>query len=128
MAGSDINAAKEVLATEATALCHGREAADAAAETARRVFAEGGVGDELPVTEAPRDLLAAGQPAIQYFHQTGLAASLGEARRLIRGGGARINDAVVEDEARKLTLADLNADGLIKLSAGRKRHALVRAV
>jgi tyrosyl-tRNA synthetase len=128
LAGSDINAAKEVLATEATALCHGRAAADDAAETARRVFAEGGVGGALPVTETPRDLLASGQPAIQYFHQTGLAASLGEARRLIRGGGARINDAVVEDEARLLTLADLNADGLIKLSAGRKRHALVRAV
>jgi tyrosyl-tRNA synthetase len=126
--GSDINAAKEVLATAATALCHGRAAADAAAETARRVFAEGGVGEELPVTETPRDLLAAGQPAIQYFHQTGLAASIGEARRLIRGGGARINDAVVDDEARKLTLADVNSDGVIKLSAGRKRHALVRAV
>ena len=128
LGGSDINAAKEVLATEATALCHGADAAAAAAETARRVFAEGGVGEDLPVTETPRALLATGQPAIQYFHQTGLAASIGEARRLIRGGGARINDAVVDDEARKLTLADVNGDGVIKLSAGRKRHALVRAV
>jgi tyrosyl-tRNA synthetase len=125
---SEINHAKEVLATEATALCHGRDAADAAAETARRVFAEGGIGEDLPVVETPRAEFAAGLPAIQFFHQTGLAASLGEARRLIRGGGARINDAVVDDEARKLTLADLNRDGVIKLSAGRKRHALVRAV
>ncbi len=126
--GAEINRAKEVLATEATALCHGKDAAAAAAETARRVFAEGGVGEDLPVTETLRATLDAGQPAIQFFHQTGLAASLGEARRLIRGGGARINDIVVTDEAHKLTLADLNRDGVIKLSAGRKRHALVKVV
>jgi tyrosyl-tRNA synthetase len=125
---SEINRAKEVLATAATALCHGRAAADAAAETARRVFAEGGIGEDLPVTETPRALLAQGQPALKYFCETGLAASLSEARRLVRGGGARINDESVTDEARKLTLADVSADGVIKLSAGHKRHALVRAV
>ncbi len=128
LAGSEINAAKVVLATEATALCHGRAAAEAAAETARRVFAEGGIGGDLPVTEIARALLEAGQPAIDLFHRTGLAASLGEARRLIRGGGARVNDSVVTDEARRLTLADLSAEGVIKLSAGRKRHALVRPI
>jgi tyrosyl-tRNA synthetase len=127
--GSAINDAKIVLANEATKLCHGAEAATAAAETARRVFAEGGIGEELPVTDLPRaELDAAGVPAINLFHRTGLAASIGEARRLIRGGGARINDEVVTDEKRALTRADLNRDGVIKLSAGRKRHALVRVV
>jgi tyrosyl-tRNA synthetase len=124
--GSEINAAKEVLATETTALCHGRAAAEAAAETARRVFAEGGIGEDLPVTELERAQLEAGQPAINLLHRTGLASSLSEARRLVRGGGARVNDAVLSDESRRLTLADLDADGVIKLSAGRKRHALVR--
>src|SRR5208282_216291 len=104
--GSELNAAKQILATEATALCHGKAAAEAAAETARNVFAEGGIGEDLPITETPRAELAAGHPAINYFHRAGLAASIGEARRLVRGGGARINDAVVSDEKRALTLAD----------------------
>ena len=90
----DINEAKKVSATEATALCHGREAAEAAAETARAVFEGGGSGSELPQTEVPRDELARGMPAFELFSLTGLAASNGEARRLIRGGGARINDRV----------------------------------
>jgi tyrosyl-tRNA synthetase len=126
--GSEINEAKKVLADEATALCHGRDAAAAAAETARRVFEQGGVGGELPSVETPRAALEGGQPLIQCLHLSGLAASLGEARRLIRGGGARVNDAPVADENRVLTLDDLNADGVIKLSAGRKRHALVKPV
>jgi tyrosyl-tRNA synthetase len=125
---SEINQAKIVLATEATALCHGRKAADDAAETARRVFAEGGIGTDLPVIEAPKAQLTKGHPAIEYFHQAGLALSLGEARRLIRGGGARVNDEVVDDEKRLLSLKDLNAEGVIKLSAGRKRHALLKPV
>ncbi|MDE2228947.1 MAG: tyrosine--tRNA ligase [Alphaproteobacteria bacterium] len=124
----EINRAKIVLATEATALAHGRKVADEAAETARRVFAEGGIGANLPVTETSKAELGSGQPAIHYFHRTGLAPSLSEARRLIRGGGARINDKVVADENAKLSLADLNADGVIKLSAGKKRHALVKPV
>jgi tyrosyl-tRNA synthetase len=126
--GNEINHAKEVLATEATALCHGRESAAAAAETARRVFADGGIGGDLPVHNLPRAELEAGVPAIQCFHAIGLAASLGEARRLIRGGGARINDQPVTDETRKLTMGDVTAEGVIKLSAGKKRHALVRAI
>jgi tyrosyl-tRNA synthetase len=123
---SDINDAKKVLATEATALCHGREAAEAAAETARAVFEGGGSGSELPQTTMPRDLLARGIPAFELFSRSGLAASNGEARRLIRGGGARVNDAVIENETRLVSLADLNPEGTIKLSAGRKRHALIR--
>jgi len=122
----DINNAKKMLATEATALCHSRKAARAAAETARGVFEIGGSGDELPQTAVPRDLLARGIPAFELFSRAGLAASNGEARRLIRGGGARINDAVVENEIKPVSLADLDPQGLLKLSAGRKRHALIR--
>jgi tyrosyl-tRNA synthetase len=122
----DVNEAKRILATEATALCHGRAAAEAAAETARAVFEGGGSGSELPQTTVPRDLLVRGIPVFELFNRTGLAASNGEARRLIRGGGARINDVVVEDETRPVSIVDLNPDGVLKLSAGRKRHALVR--
>jgi tyrosyl-tRNA synthetase len=126
--GSEINEAKKILATEATALCHGREAAKAAAETAEAVFESGGSGSELPQIALPRDELVRGVAAFEIFSRAGLAASNGEARRLIRGGGARINDVVVESETQAISLDDLDALGNIKLSAGRKRHALVRAV
>jgi len=126
--GSEINDAKIMLANEATALCHGKAAAAAAAETARRVFAEGGIGEDLPVIEVPRAQLEQGQVAINLFHQAKLAASVGEVRRLFRGNGARINDQPVSDEKRILTAADLNSDGVIKLSAGRKRHVLIKAI
>jgi tyrosyl-tRNA synthetase len=124
----DVNEAKKVLATEATALCHGREAAAAAAETARAVFEGGGSGDELPQTTVAREVLGRGIPAFELFSLSGLAASNGEARRLIRGGGARINDNVVENETKAVSVEDLSANGLLKLSAGRKRHVLVRPV
>src|ERR1700736_514050 len=124
--GSEVNEAKKILATEATALCHGREAAMAAAATAHAVFAGGGSGSELPLTEVPRNLLAQGIPAFELFSRAGLAASNGEARRLIRGGGARVNDTVVDSETRPISLADLDPQGMLKLSAGRKRHALIR--
>jgi tyrosyl-tRNA synthetase len=124
----DVNEAKKVLATEASALCHGREAAEAASETARAVFEGGGSGSELPQTEVPRNELARGMPAFELFSLTGLAASNGEARRLIRGGGARINDRVVDNETKPVTEADLDEKGVLKLSAGRKRHALVRPI
>ncbi len=123
-----VNEAKKVLATEATALCHGPEAAAAAAETARAVFEGGGSGSELPQTQVPRNELARGMPAFELFSLTGLAASNGEARRLIRGGGARINDRVVDNETKPVTEADLDEKGVLKLSAGRKRHAVVRPV
>ena len=126
--GSEINESKKVLATEATALCHGRKLAEAAAETSENVFESGGSGSELPQIGLPRDLLASGIAAFELFCSAGLAASNGEARRLIRGGGARINDTVVVTETRPITLADLDPQGVLKLSAGRKRHALVRAV
>ncbi len=126
--GSEINEAKKVLATEATALCHGREAAEAAAATAHAVFESDGSGGSLPTITVPRDLLSCGIPAFELFSRAGLAASNGEARRLIRGGGARINDTPVENETRTVSLADLDSLGIIKLSAGRKRHALMRAI
>jgi tyrosyl-tRNA synthetase len=125
--GSDINEAKIVLANETTKLAHGTDAAVAAAETARRTFEEGGIGAALPTFTVPRAELEKGIPAFDLFRRCGLAASNGEARRLIKGGGARINDAAVADETRPVTLADLNTEGVVKLSAGKKKHAIVRA-
>jgi tyrosyl-tRNA synthetase len=126
LSGADINEAKKVLATGATALAHGATAAADAAETARLAFEEGETADALPSVEVPRDELVAGIPAFRLFALAGLAGSNGEARRLIRGGGARINDMPVKDEGHTVTVADLH-DGAIKLSAGRKHHRLVRA-
>lgn len=125
--GAEINEAKKVLADEATRLCHGPAAAAEAAETARRTFEEGALGEGLPSIDIPRAELEGGLPAFEAFRRAGLAASNGEARRLIKGGGARVNDAVVADEQQTVGTADL-VGGVVKLSAGRKRHALVRAV
>jgi tyrosyl-tRNA synthetase len=125
LGGAEINEAKKVLATEATALAHGRDAAEAAAETARRAFEAGEAAETLPTHIVPADTLQAGIPAFRLFAESGLAASGGEARRLIRGGGARVNDAVISDENHPITDNDLR-DGAIKLSAGRKQHRLVR--
>ena len=124
--GSEINEAKIVLASEATALCHGRPAAEAAAATARRTFVEGKFGDALPESEVSRATLGAGWALLQALVDTKLAASNSDARRKIREGAVRVNDAVVGDEKHLLTPADLNAEGVIKLSHGKKRHALVR--
>jgi tyrosyl-tRNA synthetase len=126
--GAELNDAKKVLANEATALCHGAAEADAAAETARRTFEEGTIGEELPSVEIPKSEFDAGIPLFDLLRRLEFAASNGEARRLIKGGGARLNDDKVGDEKAVVTLADVNADGVIKLSAGRKRHALVRPV
>ncbi|HEV8680731.1 MAG TPA: tyrosine--tRNA ligase [Stellaceae bacterium] len=126
LADAEINEAKKVLATEATALAHGRPAADAAAQTAASVFEAGGAGDSLPQLGVPRASLQQGVPAFELFVRAGLAASNGEARRLIKGGGARLNDRVITGEMQPISLADLDAQGQIKLSAGRKRHTLVR--
>ena len=126
--GAEINEAKKILANEATALCHGRAAAAEAAETARKTFEEGTAGDALPVTGIAAARLDEGVLLYEVLREAGLAASNGEARRLIKGGGARINDAAIGDEGHKVTSADLGGDGTIKLSAGKKRHALLRAV
>jgi tyrosyl-tRNA synthetase len=126
--GTEINEAKKVLANEATALCHGREAAETAAETARRTFERGGHGDDLPTLEVSRGELEAGIAAYELFCRAGLTASNGEARRLIKGGGGRLNNRQIADETAMVGLADSDEDGSIKLSAGKKRHALVRVV
>ncbi len=126
--GQEINAAKIRLATEATALAHGRAAAEAAAETARQTFGEGGAGDDLPRIEIARSDLARGVPAIDLFHRCRLAASKSEARRLIKGGGARVNGRALSDDGAILTLGDVSEEGYIKLSAGKKKHALVQPV
>ncbi|MGH7047874.1 MAG: tyrosine--tRNA ligase [Stellaceae bacterium] len=126
--GSEINEAKKTLATEATALAHGKQEALAAAETARSVFEVGGLASQLPMFAVQREVLAAGVPAFEIFADAQLVASKGDARRLIRGGGARVNDRPVKTETEPVSLADLDADGYIRLSAGRKRHILVRPV
>jgi tyrosyl-tRNA synthetase len=126
LGGAEINEAKKVLATEGTRLAHGAEAAAEAAETARLAFEEGEAADTLPSVDVPRTDLATGIAAFRLFALAGLAGSNGEARRLIRGGGARINDIPVTDEGHTVTLADLRDDA-VKLSAGRKHHRLVRA-
>jgi tyrosyl-tRNA synthetase len=126
--GSEINEAKKILANEATRLCHGDAAAREAEETARRTFEQGALAEGLPTLEVERDQLAGGVGVVDLLTQAGLAASKGEARRLIRGGGARINDTAVSDEAMSVNLDSLNPDGVLKLSAGKKRHALVKVV
>ncbi len=126
--GEEVNHAKKVLADAATGLCHGSSAAAAAAETARKTFEEGALGDQLPCVDVSRGDLESGIPAFEMMRRVGLAASNGEARRLIKGGGGRLNDVAISNETQPVTLADLNQDGVIKLSAGKKRHALARAV
>jgi tyrosyl-tRNA synthetase len=126
LGGAEINEAKKILAHEATSLAHGAEAAALAGDTARRAFEEGEAAASLPSITLPAAELAAGVPLFRLLVQAGLCATGGEARRLIRGGGARVNDAAAADETRVVTEADVRA-GAIKLSAGRKQHVLVRA-
>src|SRR5688572_1350898 len=126
--GADINEAKKALATEATALLHGREKAEAAAETARQTFEQGASAEGLPTVELPKADLAAGIGMLTAFVQAGLVKSNGEARRQIQGGGLRVNDQAVTDEKALLTAADVAPDGSIKLSLGKKKHVLLKPV
>jgi tyrosyl-tRNA synthetase len=125
--GQEINEAKKILATEVTRLAHGDAAAEQAVDTARRTFDEGGKADTLPTVAVPRAQLTAGVPAFELFHQAGLADSRNEARKLIKGGGGRLNDKPIASDNFAIRDSDLGADGTLKLSAGRKRHVLVRA-
>ncbi|MDP3546723.1 MAG: tyrosine--tRNA ligase [Phreatobacter sp.] len=124
--GAEINEAKKVLATEATALVRGREAADGAAETARKTFEQGALGDDLPVVLVPAAELAAGIGVLTLFVRAGLVASNGEARRQVQGGGLKLNDETVTDAHATVTSEALK-DGVAKLSFGRKKHVLVKA-
>ena len=124
--GAEINEAKKVLATEATALMHGRDKAAAAAETARTTFEQGALASGLPTIDIAAAELAGGIGVLSAFVRAGLVKSNGEARRQIQGGGLRINDQVIIDEKSQLTPADLTGEGAIKLSLGKKRHVLLR--
>ena len=126
--GAEINEAKKLLATEATALLHGRDAALAAAETARRTFEEGALAETLPTVEIAKARVAEGLGVLVAFVEAGLVASNGEARRQIKGGGLKVNDATVTDERALLREADLTGSGVIKLSLGKKRHVLLKPV
>ncbi|WP_108680857.1 tyrosine--tRNA ligase [Methyloceanibacter sp. wino2] len=126
--GAELNDAKKILATEATALVHGREAAEQAAETARATFEQGQLAAELPTIEIPKAELESGFGVLTASVQAGFVKSTGEARRQVKGGGLKVNDVAVNDERQVLTPADLTADGVIKLSLGKKRHALIRPV
>jgi tyrosyl-tRNA synthetase len=128
LGGSEINEAKKVLATAATTLLHGPEAAEQAAEAARKTFEEGALADALPTVSVPKDELAAGLGVLGLFVTAGLVSSNGEARRQIRGGGLRLNDEVITDERSVIRETDLTDGGVAKLSLGRKKHVLVRPV
>ncbi len=123
--GAELNEAKKILANNVTALCHGMEAAEAAQATALETFEAGGAGSDLPTVEVSAGTLSDGVAAFYLFHQAGLANSKGEARRLIKGGGAKVNDSAVASEMQEIGTGDVNADGFIKLSAGKKRHVLI---
>ncbi len=126
MQGADINEAKKILAFETTKLCHGEAAALDAAETAHKTFELGSVGDNLPSITLPESDLKTGITVIDALRQSGLVDSNGEAKRLIQGGGAKINDVAITDGGYMVTLSDLTGDGYIKLSSGKKKHALIR--
>jgi tyrosyl-tRNA synthetase len=126
--GSAMNDAKKILADEATRLCHGQAVALEASETARKTFEEGTIGDALPTVDVKQADLDAGLGVVEALRLAGLVGSNGEARRLIKNGGARVNDAAVSDAELKLGPANVGEGGIVKLSSGRKRHALLRVV
>jgi tyrosyl-tRNA synthetase len=126
--GAELNEAKKILASEATALVHGRDAADRAAQTARATLEQCEFAARLPTIEIARTELEKGWGVLTASAHAGFVASTGEARRQIKSGGIKVNDVAVTDERRKLTLADLTPEGVIKLSLGKKRHVLIRPV
>jgi tyrosyl-tRNA synthetase len=126
LGGTEINEAKKVLATEATAVVHGRAEAEKAAETARKTFEEGVAADSLPSITVDGSELSAGIGLLNLLVRAGFAASNGEARRHVQGGAIRINDEAVADDRMVVKAGAMTADGHIKLSMGRKKHVLVR--
>ena len=126
--GQDINEAKKVLATEATALVHGRAAAEEAAATARTTFEEGGLGANLPTVEVPRGEVSSGLGVLAAFVKAGLAASNGEVRRAIANNAILVNDVRVTSDKAVIGEADVTPEGVVKLSLGRKRHVLLKPV
>ena len=126
LGGSEINEVKKILATEVTAILHGRPAAEQAAETARKTFEEGGLSENLPSVDIPATELDGGIGLLSLMVRAGLAGSNGEARRHVQGGAVRINDQAVSDERRLIGSGEITADGVIKLSLGKKKHILIR--
>lgn len=124
LGGSEINEAKKVLATETTAMVHGRAEAEKAAEAARTAFEEGAISADLPTVETGE--LAGGLGLLTALVQAGLCASTSDARRQIKGGAVRVNDAAVSDEKLTLTLSHLTGEGVVKLSLGKKKHVLLK--
>ena len=124
--GAEINEAKKILASAVTALCHGDRAALQAAETAKQTFEQGSVGEDIPVLEIPASEFGKGIAAYELVRMSGLASSGGEAKRLIRGGGARAADKKIEDENELITPRLFSAERTLKLSAGKKKHVLVK--
>lgn len=127
LGGAEINEAKKVLATEATAMVHGREAALSASEAARKTFEEGALAETLPSVEIAASEIEAGLGVLAAFVKAGLVASTSEARRQIKGGGLKVNDEMIGDERAVIAPADV-ANGVVKLSLGRKRHILLKLV
>ncbi|MCM2292825.1 tyrosine--tRNA ligase [Allorhizobium sp. BGMRC 0089] len=128
LGGAEINEAKKVLATEITAILHGHDAAEAAAETARKTFEEGALADSLPSIDVAKAELESGIGLLALIVKAGLATSNGEARRHVQGGAVKINDQGVSDERAMIGTSEVTADGVIKLSVGKKKHILVRPV
>jgi tyrosyl-tRNA synthetase len=128
LSGQDINEAKKVLATEATALVHGRAAAEEAAATARTTFEEGGLGANLPTVEVPRGEVSSGLGVLAAFVKAGLAASNGEVRRAIANNAILVNDVRVTSDKAVIGEVDVTPEGVVKLSLGRKRHVLLKPV
>ena len=124
--GNELNEAKKILAHEVTQLCHGRDAANSVAESARKTFEEGSVGQDLPFIIINKNDLEDGVWVIDAMRKLALIQSNGEGRRLIANGGVRVNDTVINDPEKQLNVSDISISGMIKLSAGKKRHALVK--
>jgi tyrosyl-tRNA synthetase len=125
--GAGINDAKKALAYQATLLCHGKEAAERAQETSSATFEKGLFSDNLPTITVDYQTLEKGAPAFSFLVTAGIAQSNGQARKLIRGGGIRLNDIVITNEFQNIGTKDTDSGGAIKLSVGRKRHLLIRA-
>ena len=129
LGGAEINHAKKMLADEATTLAHGRDVLGDIHDTIAKLFENQSGGDlsSLPTIVIPMDALNTGIPVVDLFCQLGFAASKGEARRLIQGGGARLNDSVITDIALSITQENLNTEGFLKLSMGKKKHGVVKS-
>ena len=124
--GNELNEAKKILAHEVTQLCHGRDAANSVAESARKTFEEGSIGQDLPFIIINKNDLENGVWVIEAMRKLALIQSNGEGRRLVANGGVRVNDTVISDPEKQLNVSDITISGMIKLSAGKKRHALVK--